>query len=167
MNSNINNHQLLCDVLINSPKPKDIPREIINQIRKEKIKLSFDFDGTLDRISVQEYAKELIDKGFEVWIVTARLSDAEAPSIKWNQDLHKIREELGIQKDRVKFMAYQNKSEFFKDKDFLWHLDDDFIELQFINREKTCKTKGISCFGNNVWKGKCNRIINKFIKKLN
>lgn len=39
----------------------------------KKIKVSFDFDGTLDRPEIQQYARELIGRGIEVWIVTARV----------------------------------------------------------------------------------------------
>ena len=33
-------------------------------------KVSFDFDGTLDMLHVQDYAKSLIEKGIEVHITT-------------------------------------------------------------------------------------------------
>lgn len=36
------------------------------------MKVSFDFDGTLEPPIVQQYAKELIEKGIEVWVVTSR-----------------------------------------------------------------------------------------------
>ena len=39
-----------------------------------KGKVSFDYDSTLDRKDVQRFAKKLIDAGYEVWIVTSRLS---------------------------------------------------------------------------------------------
>ena len=41
------------------------------------MKVSFDWDGTLEIMHVQEYAKELIERGIEVWIVTSRFSDDE------------------------------------------------------------------------------------------
>ena len=129
------------------------------------MKVSFDFDGTLDRPVVQEYASELILKGFEVWIVTSRLSDEQAPSPNWNKDLWLIAEQLNIPKERIHFTCYTDKSEFFKDKDFLFHLDDDFIEVNLIN--KHTKTKGISVFGQTNWKNKCNRIINGNKNKKN
>ena len=39
------------------------------------MKVSFDFDGTLSRKDVQEYAKSLVNSGLEVWIVTSRFDD--------------------------------------------------------------------------------------------
>lgn len=41
---------------------------------KERI-VTFDFDNTLTRPDVREYAKELMDRGFDVFIVTARYDD--------------------------------------------------------------------------------------------
>ena len=32
--------------------------------------VSFDFDSTLSRKDVQEYAKELLERGIDVWVVT-------------------------------------------------------------------------------------------------
>ena len=40
------------------------------------ITVSFDFDDTLSKKSVQNYAKSLIDNGVNVLIVTARYSNA-------------------------------------------------------------------------------------------
>jgi len=36
------------------------------------MKVSFDFDGTLEFKNVQDYAKQLLDEGVEVWVVTTR-----------------------------------------------------------------------------------------------
>ena len=41
-------------------------------------------------------------------------------------------------------------------KDFIWHLDDDWYELNCIN--KRSKIKGISVFGNSKWKIKCDKL---------
>ena len=35
---------------------------------KKNIKISMDYDGTLSLPSVEVFAKELVDKGYEVWI---------------------------------------------------------------------------------------------------
>jgi hypothetical protein len=122
------------------------------------MKVSFDFDGTLDKKSVQKYAKELIDKGFEVWICTARLNDNDAPSKDWNKDLYQVAKDIGIKYENIIFMAFMDKYHFFECKDFIWHLDDDWTELDLIN--KHTDTKGISVFGNENWKQKCNKLLN-------
>lgn len=125
-------------------------------------KVSFDFDGTLSRMDVQTYAYSLLDKGYEVWIVTSRLHEKNADNLQWNDDLYEVAEELGIPKSQIHFMNYSifmdYKSHFLKDKNFVWHLDDDWTESNSVNRE--CKnTKGISVFGNSTWKIKCNRLL--------
>lgn len=39
------------------------------------MKVSFDYDGTLFLTSVEEYDKELVQRGIEVWVVTSRVGD--------------------------------------------------------------------------------------------
>lgn len=121
------------------------------------MKVSFDFDSTLSRIDVQEFAKTLIDDGLDVWICTSRLCPEKAPNNEWNDDLFKVANELGIPKSKVIFTNYEDKAEHLTD-DFIWHLDDDWIELNEINRQR--KTVGVSVFGNSVWKQKCLKILN-------
>lgn len=122
-------------------------------------KLSFDFDSTLDRKSVQEFAKELIEQGYEIWIVTSRLTNEKAGNLTWNNDLFAVAKSLNIPKDRIHFTCGEDKSKFFIDKDFIWHLDDDRYELYLINRET--KTIGISVWQNNKWKQKCLKLLSK------
>lgn len=115
-----------------------------------KIKrVSFDFDCTLDRPDVQKFAKELIEEGVEVWIVTSRYTEHyDAPL--------KIGEEVGIKPYHIIFTNMYQKADFFRGKDFIWHLDDDWIELSAVNRTST---KGISVFGNSAWPYKCRRLL--------
>jgi hypothetical protein len=66
------------------------------------MKVSFDFDSTLSRRDVQEFAKQLVISGLEVWIVTSRFDDVTAMSKNWhwikgqNQKLFDIAEDCGI-----------------------------------------------------------------------
>lgn len=138
------------------------------------IRVSFDFDGSIGhKLHLQEYARELIARGFDVWIVTARYDSTERYTedfkIKYFivniEDEHKhlfdIADQCGISRDHIKFMNMELKSEFFRDRDFLWHLDDDQYECNDIN--KTTNTVAIQCNSSN-WKHKCERLIKK---KLN
>lgn len=138
------------------------------------IRLAFDFDGSLgQKPHLQEYARELIARGFEVWIVTARFDHPSKYSDEFKlkyfifniEDEHKhlfeIADQCGISRDHIKFMNMELKSEFFRDRDFLWHLDDDQFECNDIN--KTTNTVAIQCNSSN-WKHKCERLIKK---KLN
>lgn len=117
------------------------------------MKVSFDFDGTLTRPDVQRYAKRLIENNVEVYIVTARLSNNEAPSKRWNDDLYQIVDHIGLNRENIKFCGMSDKYHFFKDKDFIFHLDDDSIEVEFIN--EYTKAKGIMVFGNEQWESQC------------
>lgn len=132
-------------------------------------KVSFDFDGTLAINTIKLYAKDLIDRGIEVWIVTSRFDNQEhikrfhvSPEFyhKVNYDLNEIAEELGIPKSRIIYTNMISKWKFIKDKEFLWHLDDDWIETDDINKNAK-PTKGISCWGTPKWREKCEKIIKK------
>ena len=132
------------------------------------IKVSFDFDSTLDREPVQKYAKELVERGHEVWIVTSRFGSDEkyktffmttTPVGLTNEDLFRIASEIGIPRERIHFTEMDDKWPFMKYyQEFLWHLDDDWIENKAIL--KNTKTKAINSLGPN-WKSKCERIIKK------
>lgn len=121
------------------------------------IKISFDFDSTLDKKYIQEYAKLLINKGYDIWIVTSRNSNEKMDNNSYNEDLFKVADSVGIKKENIIFTCMEDKYKFFKNKDFLIHLDDDWIELNLIN--KYTKTRGISVFGNINWINKCNKIL--------
>ncbi len=107
-----------------------------------KYKLSFDFDGTLSRKDVQEFAKELNDLGYEVWIVTSRQSDefvkenncvaTQDRVLKSNEKLFLVADDIGIPKNRIKFTNSADKIDFLKNKGFIFHLDDDTYELMSI-----------------------------------
>lgn len=127
------------------------------------MKVSFDFDSTLDRESVQKYAAELISKGIDVWITTSRMSDRENDWAKdWNDDLYEVAERLGIPREKIRFTNMIDKYKYFEKEDFIWHLDDDWIENGLIN--KHTKTKAISHIGSGNWIGKCNRLIKNNLK---
>jgi len=89
-----------------------------------EIFVSFDFDGTLSLPSVQEYAKELINKGFNVIITTTRHDKY------LNQDLIKIKDKLGINK--VVYTNGEDKHYFMDGIDI--HFDNDEREIRLIER---------------------------------
>lgn len=125
-----------------------------------KVKVSFDFDSTLDIEKVQEYAKDLIKRNFEVWICTSRLHADKAPNKEWNDDLFQVAKHVGIKNEHIMFTNLNLKSEFIKDKGILWHLDDDTIELDFINNETKCI--GVERGRKNNWHKECETIIKNF-----
>lgn len=129
------------------------------------MKLSFDFDNTLSQKNVQEFAKQLVNEGHEVWIVTSRFDDESAKKKNWhwiegqNQKVFEVAEYCGIKPENIKFTCMESKSLFLKDKGYVFHVDDDEIELMDIleSRDK--------CFPVNVdhfeWKETCQEILNK------
>lgn len=112
-------------------------------------KMSFDFDDTLSRKSVQKFAKEFIDRGFEIHIVTSRYVDTSRyENTDWqitnNKDLFRVVDHLGIPRENIHFMNMESKDGFFKENpDFLFHLDDNSEEITKIN--KNTDVPGILC----------------------
>lgn len=125
----------------------------------KKLKVSFDFDNTLSRKAVQEYAKELLSRGIEVWIVTSRMGFGKEPEPNWNNDLFETAKRVGINRDRIFFTCMADKSEFLNQKDFIFHLDDDKIELSLIKSDS--KVLGIYSYDPD-WKQQCEIAINNF-----
>ena len=116
------------------------------------MKISFDFDGCLDRESVQKYAKQLVDRGFDCIITTYRLKKYLPPDS--NNDLFIVADRLGIKE--IRFTEGQDKSLFLEDV-FL-HLDDDYNCLKEIQKNSKCIPISV-CTGN--WQGKIERIIRR------
>jgi len=134
------------------------------------MKVSFDFDDTLDKISVQKFAKKIIRLGVEAWIVTGRYSDSMIKKIKKedpnderikdrdsNEDLYEIAKELDVPKSHIHFCNKELKYLYLKGKPFIWHLDDWQEEIQTIN--KNTKIKAIDVLSVN-WRNKCLKLLN-------
>ena len=130
------------------------------------MKISFDFDSTLTKPSVFSFALHCIKWGNEVWVITSRSDDKNSPTwikngVKFkpnNDDLFKITDSLGILRERVIFTNHELKSDFIRGKGFLFHIDDDWVEIKSIN--ETTETIGISCFGTTKWKQKAMKLLN-------
>lgn len=105
--------------------------------------VSFDFDDTLSTKPVQQYAKKLIDQGYNVMIVTSRIEDKLKhlyPFSKSNADLYSVAKKLGIDKSNIKFTNRQSKSIKLPSYNLSVHLDNDPKELMDI---LGTKVKGI------------------------
>jgi len=122
------------------------------------MKVSFDFDSTLSRKAVQKFAKELIQEGYEIHIVTTRYEDSYRyadPRFQTleHRDLFRVCLYANISRENIHFTNMGDKFEFFKkNSDFLWHLDDDVIEINMINAFTS--VKGIVCDKGMNWKKK-------------
>ena len=130
------------------------------------MKVSFDFDSTLDRKDVQQFAKLLVDRGHEVWIVTSRRSNADAKMsdpwikdriIRSNKKLFRVADNVGILRTNIQFMNFQMKSVFIKDNGFAFHLDDDPDELMYIiHSNDNCRPINVDHFD---WEHDCKQIL--------
>jgi len=117
------------------------------------MKISFDFDGTLENKKVQDVAKDLILQGYEVCILTTRYSDPSKYKMLWDeseagreqlkkqhQELFDVAKEVGI--TEIHFTEYQWKYTCIDDFNIDVHLDDNFQdEVRVINGR--CKAKAI------------------------
>lgn len=86
--------------------------------------ISIDFDGTLSLPEVQAYVKTLMNRGFNVMVLTTRHEKY------LNQDLIKITEKLCINK--VIYTNGEDKHYYMDEIDL--HLDNDERELRLIAR---------------------------------
>lgn len=127
------------------------------------MKFSFDFDSTLTQKNVKAFAKHLIAISHDVIIVTTRKSDRD------NGDLWKVCSEIDLNPNKVFFTNMRDKFETInKLKPFI-HYDDDWIELNQIN--KFTNTVAISVWKTNSWLYKTKRIVanhdkGEFIKHM-
>jgi hypothetical protein len=96
------------------------------------LKVSFDFDGTLQREDVQEYAKELMSRGIDVWVTTTRYDEANKDKYYRGVDtapFWKVIKDLNIPHEKVHFTNMEWKCTYLPGQEFLWHLDDNYEEL--------------------------------------
>lgn len=120
-----------------------------------KKKISFDFDGTLSEGNVIDYARELmLDPTVEVHIVTARMEG------DYNDDLFDLAANIGIKEKNIHFTNFEYKgARFFKEHtDYLWHLDDNFFELEWINTYTPVVAISVKSV---YWKNHCNKLLGR------
>lgn len=118
--------------------------------KNKNIKISFDFDGTLEFQDVQDMAKQLIDEGYNVCILTTRYSDPRSYSCyrladdktveKVHSELFNIAKRLGIKE--INFTEFQWKETIIDKLNIDVHLDDNYREEVYVINEK-CKAKAV------------------------
>lgn len=134
----------------------------LKEFKKNMVnKITFDFDGTLSKVDVQDYAKSLILKGFKVFIVTARYN--ELMKHKWsikpcNEILFKVADKIGIPHNRIIFCNMEDKSKFLDGSGALFHLDDDVFTIEDINENSDVVCIDVT---KKDWKKQCDAIINQ------
>jgi hypothetical protein len=108
---------------------------------KNKLKISFDFDNTLENEEVQKIAKDLISKGHNVCILTTRYKDPSNYSIPvTHTKLYSIASTCGI--TEINFTDYHWKHEVIDSLGIDIHIDDNLEdEVMIINN--LCKARAI------------------------
>ncbi|HAY3553765.1 hypothetical protein [Elizabethkingia meningoseptica] len=127
--------------------------------------VTFDFDKTLSRTDVQQYAKQLIKRNITVWVVTARYDELQKH--RWvanpcNEDLYKVIEEVGIPRHQVRFQCMTLKSDYLKHTKVLWHLDDNEDELYNIKMNSDVNPIDVNF---STWKEECEALLEKYLKQ--
>ena len=110
--------------------------------------VSFDFDGTLSREDVQEYAKTL---NANKYIITSR----PTKSID-NSDLIEVAKSLGISDENIIFTSYEPKMDRLVDMDVLWHLENDKTEIREINENTSTLAINVE---DDDWQQQCNKLL--------
>lgn len=108
------------------------------------MKISFDFDGTLEMREVQMVAKDIIDRGiFDVCILTTRYKDPmnypwaksdPAYAKTLHDELYKVAKELGI--TEIHFTDYEFKTGHIDKYGIDVHLDDNYRDEVYVINEK-------------------------------
>lgn len=116
-----------------------------------KIKISFDFDETLDREDVQKYCLYLQSKDIEIFVTTSRCDEKYLPQSS-NKDMFNLCDKLNIPRNNIILCNYYDKYETIGDKGFLWHLDDSQDEISLLNIYTNIKGIDVTKDG---WREEC------------
>jgi hypothetical protein len=118
------------------------------------VTVSFDFDGTLSRTDVQEFAKDLKKAGHRIIITTNRYQDRS------NADLKAVAKSVGIKEHLIFYCNMLGKHRFLSPAHQVTvHCDDDWIDCEMVEHE--CGIPTVKMFGNPDWKKQILEIISK------
>lgn len=95
------------------------------------MKVSFDYDGTLQLAKIQKLAKSLIDSGNDVWIITTRTNQYGCHN---NEDMFFVCGMVGIPLNKIIFTHGSYKFNAFIKNGFDLHFDDEWKEIETINK---------------------------------
>lgn len=111
------------------------------------MKISFDFDGTLSEKPMQDLAKSMVEKGYDVYITTTRHSKPWPGYHYKNDAVFAVADMVGISKEQIRFTEGEDKYKFLKG--FNVHFDNDQYEVSMINEHPGC---GIGLlFNDKMW----------------
>lgn len=126
------------------------------------LKVSFDFDHTLSTLPMQELAYSLLQAGVDVYVCTARYSDANKGLVKWdNSDLFAVTDHLGIPRSNIIFTGYLGKTQYLTEIGATMHLDDDYLTIRDLNKKSS--VVGVHYLNPN-WSDKVTKILQEHDK---
>ncbi len=101
----------------------------VSNIDLEKLRVSFDYDGTLTEEKWQNKAKEFLAEGDQVFILTARSRFDMEP-------VGKLAKEIGISMDNIYYTSGRDKWPWMEKLNINMHYDNNKDQVDLIN-EKT------------------------------
>lgn len=97
------------------------------------LKISFDFDGTLNLEQIEKLVSKLDHKFFDIYVITSRHKNAHS-----NHDLWDIVQKLGINIDNIFFLEGSYKWRKILELGINYHFDDVVEECQLILQHTKC-----------------------------
>lgn len=113
----------------------------------EKIKISFDYDGTLSLEKIQNIARKLNKNEIDIFILTSRFGNMERMKYKdleSNEVIYQLASELGIPSHRISFTNQIPKWMVLNESGVQIHIDDDEREIRSINYYGIVKTFSVN-----------------------
>lgn len=100
------------------------------------MKISFDYDGTLDHPSIQKYCVEQQELGHDIYIVTTRMSVPEESTF----DIFETAEKLSIPHHKIYFTDMEWKYKTLLELGIDIHVDDCKEEMKLIKKYSSIQT---------------------------
>lgn len=113
--------------------------------------VSFDFDGTLNRKDVQDYAMSIKDN-CKLIIVTHRM-----PFLSY-RDIFQVAARIGIPKENINFVHKSGKVKFFQKHPVTLHIDNNYFVVLEIRKKAQVMALDVN---NTNWKREANIILTK------
>lgn len=111
------------------------------------MKVAIDFENTLTKFEVFEFANDLLNEGIEVHVLTSKIGHIKSD---YNKDILKAARGLNIPYANVIF-TNDKRDYFLSHKGYEFYLSDNLIDLQLVDG----LVKTVPIFGNKNWKREC------------
>lgn len=111
------------------------------------MKVAIDFENTLTKFEVFEFANDLLNEGIEVHVLTSRIGHIKSD---YNKDILKMARGLNIPYANLIF-TNDKKDYFINHPIYEFCLSDNLIDLQLVD----VLVKTVPIFGNKNWKREC------------